>query len=235
MTSAPTDQHDLMVQTLLESGAIPAERFRRSAMDEVADVFFPDENWIVEVKTITHNRFADQRVSERLGERLAKDSAAFGGPIPFGSLRVNLGTLPKQSGTNALRIIGETVQRALKKANGQIGATKKSLGRNGTGGCVALVSPFPELDLGVLGWLANDSLREGGKKEIDSFIFARSSLAAPACALQSPKAAMVFAVRGNVGMPHALKIRVATNWAKAHGGNYKDGFPPGDTINDVDF
>jgi hypothetical protein len=152
--------HDELCEAFVSAGAACADDFLpKGYNDEKADVVFMDERVIVEVKSLCKDDVESERVRQSI-DRIFGEWEAKGGPIVFGSLNVDVATLPHGMGEEITSVFGERVRKDLKKANRQIRATASVLGWTDFHGVVALATPAHfRTHPGVIGRAAWDLLR----------------------------------------------------------------------------
>jgi len=221
-----TNQHDLLVEILKRAGGKGCETFKPpGSSSKIADVYFERENWIFEVKSLETDRPATKSIHEQVGERLAKDSPKFGGPIVFGSRRVDITSLPEPTARNVMRIIGMNVQDAVKAANAQIKATRKLLDAPNAVGCIAVICPPHELDHDVIPWLVADAIRNGKNSAVQCVLAAHTPLLAP-FGRGSGNSSVILQGRDGVRPPSEMVEAIGTAWGEIHGQPIVRGFPP---------
>lgn len=221
-----TNQHDLLVEILKLAGGKDCEGLRPSgSASKIADVYFERENWIFEVKSLETDRPATKSIHEQVGERLAKDSPKFGGPIVFGSRRIDITSLPEPMARNVMRIIGMNVQDAVKTANTQIKATRKLLNAPDAVGCIAVICPPHELDHDVIPWLVADAIRNGKNSAVQCVLAAHTPLLSP-FGRRSGDSSIIFQGRDGVRPPSDMVEAIGRVWGDIHGQPIVWGLPP---------
>ena len=173
------NQHALLERVLSEAGGKPvALLIPAGYTGKNADFLFPDEDVIVEVKSLTTDRAAEPAVGEAVGEMFARNTN-LGAPVIFGTVTIGLHDLEPRVAANALRILGKRVQAEAKAANAQLKATKAVLQRPNALGVIALVSPPFKLDRNSIAWIMGDAMRDGRCSSIDVLLLIETPLAGP--------------------------------------------------------
>jgi hypothetical protein len=210
-------QHELVVDVLMGAGGQPPEAFLPPRYaGRKADVIFPDEDIIVEVKSLTMDRAADPKVSGAVGEMFAR-STNLGAPVVFGRMQIGLHDLPPKVAANTLRIIGQRVLSEVRAANSQIKATKVALERPHAKGVLALVTPPFKLDRRSVAWLIRDALREGRNSSVNVIFLVETSLAAPPGTHGRRDSFMNFYSRDGDEMPRHLGEAIYQAWGRVTG------------------
>src|SRR3546814_5410241 len=79
------NQHDLMVSVLTAAGGESIESHTRPGYTgKIADILFPADDVIVEVKSLTTDRAASDETSEAVGEMFLRHTH-MGAPVIFGT------------------------------------------------------------------------------------------------------------------------------------------------------
>jgi hypothetical protein len=173
------NQQELMMRVLQEAGGQAVE----TAMPDgykgaVADILFPEDDVIVEIKSLTADRSSDPKVMEAIGQMLAENWDR-GGAVVVGEMSVRLDSLERPIAANALRIVGQSVQNKARKASRQLAATKNALRRPNAVGVIVLITPPFKLGRNSIQWLFGDSFREGGCSSIDVVFLVQTPIGAP--------------------------------------------------------
>lgn len=206
------NQHELMVEVLRAAGgedassAVPADYKGR-----IADILFPVEDVIVEVKSLTTDRAAERQTSDAIGEMFSR-GIHLGAPVIFGQVTIGLHDLPPPVAANALRIAGRRVLLEAKAANSQIKATKEILGRPESLGVVALITPPFKLDRDSIGWLMGDAMRDGRCSGIDQLLLVETPLLAPEGARPQDDTFISLHSRADRGLPPHLVEAIDRAW-----------------------
>jgi hypothetical protein len=204
-----------MVAALRQArGVDAADLMPRGSVGRIADIVFPTQRLIVEVKSLTIDRRGLPKVKERLG-RIMDEGIKYGGPIIFGTVHVSLDQLPPKQGSRMLREIGDRVQKEVSTANKQISATAQKLSWSDYRGAIAFVSRGDIMRRDVIGWLANDALRPGKYPSVNCVIIANTDfLSTPGGRSDSY---LSFHSREGFDIDVALKKRIGAAWARLHG------------------
>jgi len=209
-------QHDLMVEVLIAAGGQPPEAYLPSDyLGRKADVVFPDDDLIVEVKSLTTDRAADPRITDAVGEMFAR-SIHLGAPVLFGTMQIGLHDLPPMVAANTLRIIGKRVLIEVQAANTQIKATKAALNRPNAKGVLALITPPFKLDRRSVAWLVGDALREGRNSSVNVIFLVETPVAAPVVT-PGRDSFMSFYSRDGEVMPAHLAQAIYEAWGRETG------------------
>ena len=210
------NQHDLLTAVLLAVGGVDAGTLKpKGSNSKIADVIFPAEDWIFEIKSLDADRPNDPAVQNRVGKQFDADTKKFGGPIIFGTVNVPLEKMPEPVANNLLRRMGNSVQQAAKAANRQIRATKELWGRPEARGCVAIVSPHFDLTPDTQRWLVTDAIRGSKLSSVHAFVLCQSSMLST-FGFQTFDSCMQFYDRTWDRMPRSLKERIGFEWARVH-------------------
>ena len=134
--------HDLLCQATIDSGGIQCEDFVKAQEGmRLADVLFPDDRLIVEVKSITTDR-NDLRSSRQAAGRIYKQWADKGLVESLtGEFSIRIGELPKKLARALLAERGKRVRRELSNANAQIRDTAIQCGWGNSMGLVIFAIP----------------------------------------------------------------------------------------------
>jgi hypothetical protein len=211
------NQHDLMVQVLIEAGGRAAESaVPRGYKGRVADVLFGEDDVIVEVKSLTTDRANDPEVGQAVGEMFAK-STHLGAPVILETVAVNLHDLDPRVAANTLRIVGQRVRNATKSANDQIKKTKVALDRPNALGVLMLVTPPFKLDRKSIIWTAGDEMRDGRCSGIDLVFMVETPLAAPEPETRRANSFLSMHPRADRGIPKHLVEAIDQAWGRVTG------------------
>jgi hypothetical protein len=209
------DQHELITTIFCEAGGTHAENLLPSAYTgKRADVVFPSENLIVEVKSFTSDRRQDPQVASKLGEVMERN-AAFGGPIVFGTVNVRLHDLPKPIAEQALRVVGARVRKEVTSARGQITATRAVLNMPEAYGLIVFVSPPERLGNQTIAWLINDALKQSAHMDgLDGAMVIETPLGFPVGEFKSRNTfSSLWSISGRA-FPNGLAERIAAAWGR---------------------
>lgn len=212
-------QHDLMVSVLTAAGGEPIERHTAPGYTgKIADILFPADNVIVEVKSLTTDRAASDETSEAIGEMFVRH-AHMGAPVIFGTVTVNLHDLPPAVAMNTLRIAGKRVLAEAKAANAQLKATKTALARPDAMGLLTLITPPFRLDRHSMVALVGDAMRDNRCRSIDQLFLVETPLEAPEPHRRWGNSFMSLHSRPNGDriLPQHLAEAIGRAWGKVTG------------------
>ncbi|MDC7812811.1 hypothetical protein [Sphingomonas koreensis] len=210
------NQHDLMVSVLTAAGGEPIENHAAPGYTgKIADILFPAENVIVEVKSLTTDRAASDETSEAVGEMFSRHTH-MGAPVIFGTVTAKLHDLSPAIAMNTLRIAGKRVLAEAKAANAQLKATKAALDRPEAIGLLALITPPFRLDRHSIVALVGDSMRDNRCRSIDQLFLVETPLAAPAPYRRWGNSFMSLHSRpdGERFLPQHLAEAIGRAWSK---------------------
>jgi hypothetical protein len=216
-------QHDLMVRVLEDAGGKPVESMVPVGYrGKIADILFPDDDVIVEVKSLTTDRAADPKTGKAVGEMFSKN-IHLGAPVFWGTRGFRLHDLDPRVAASTLRIVGQRVLAEAKAANKQIKATKEILAKPSALGVIALISPPFKLDRKSIAWLVNDAMREGRCSGIDVLFLVETTLDAPETRGNSNSFLAPYSRSGRQIPPHLL-VAIDRSWGRITGqiGNRAD-------------
>ena len=156
------DQHQLVEAVLQKSGGqeiddLLPERYK----GKKADIVFSGDNVIVEIKSLTSERSTDDSVAEKLGSVLEK-GAAYGAPIVFGEMTINVNDLPRTVAERAVRVIGARARKEVMNAARQIEQTRAILAMPDAYGLIVFISPPHVIGQQTLRWLVHNCLQQRG-------------------------------------------------------------------------
>lgn len=213
------NQHDLMVSVLTAAGGEPIERHTGPGYTgKIADILFPADDVIVEVKSLTTDRAASDETSEAVCEMFSRHTH-MGAPMIFGTVTVKLHDLPPAIAMNTLRIAGKRVLAEAKAANAQLKATKAALGRPDAMGLLALITPPFRLDRHSIVALVGDAMRDNRCRSIDQLFLVETPLAAPESYRRSGNSFMSLHSRpdGDRTLPQHLAESIGRAWGEITG------------------
>lgn len=211
------DQHELMTRVLCHAGGRQIEEMMpREYQGKKADIAFPSDAVVVEVKTIATDRASDPRTADALGLMFSRN-ASRGAPIVFGEVSVRLHDLPRQIAERAMRVVGKRVQREAAEANRQIKASKAALGLDAAYGLLVFVTPPYRLDRHSIVWLFGDAIRGGTCRSINGIMVVETPLSAPAGTSQVGNSFLSFHSRDERELPLAVRERIGRAWGEVTG------------------
>lgn len=211
------DQHELMTRVLCHAGGRSVEDLLpQGYQGKKADVAFPDDNVIVEVKSIATDRANDPQTADALGLMFSQNTAK-GAPVIFGQVSVRLHDLPREIAESALRIVGKRVQREAAEANRQIKASKAALGLDSAYGLLVFVTPPYKLDRHSIIWLFGDAIRGGTCRSVNGIMIVETPLVAPAGMSQTGNSFLSFHSRDARVLSLDLRERIGRAWGGVTG------------------
>lgn len=203
------DLHDEICAALVKAGGISCDSILSKSATK-ADVFFPDHRTIVEVKTITTDRNKTDSVVKRAGE-ITHKHAATGGPVLFGSKKLNLAGLPRRLANDLLMNLGGRVRKEIVAANNQIKATAEALGVDPRGLLLLAVPAQFSTHEGVLLTVAGRVLKPGLFRGIDALII----MSAETDGYRSRRPlTFAYSPRATSRVPEELRDEIADAWFK---------------------
>lgn len=210
------DQHELMMAVLHRAGGKSAESLvPKEAPGRIADVVFDGtEPWVFEIKSLETNRLQDTAIQEKVGERLARDAAKFGGPVPFGTVWTRVDKLPLPTARNVMRIFGQSVADGLKTASKQIKSTKEKLALPHARGCLTIICPPHELDYEVMGFIVSDAFRNNRHSGVNVVLIAQTPVLAAFGNYKSFDSSLIPFSREGIDLPAELKLRIYAAWCE---------------------
>lgn len=154
------DQHELVTTFLRAGGGCRAEdRLPAGYAGKRADVVFPSDAVIAEVKSLTSDRRRDPQVATKLGTVLERN-VHLGVPILFGTTVIRAHDLPKPVAEQALRVVGARVRKEVSAAKEQIAATRAVLDMPDAYGLLVVVTPPEQIGIQTIAWLIGDAVRQ---------------------------------------------------------------------------
>ncbi|QNM83336.1 hypothetical protein H8M03_03035 [Sphingomonas sabuli] len=210
------NQHDLMVAALRQAGGIDADTIV-AGPGKVADVLFPNERLIVEVKSLTSNRAASSAVKQKLGQILIEH----GKMIVFGEVSVPLDKVEPRAAGRMLREIGDRLRKEVRASAKQIEATAEALGWEDAIGVFAVVAPPSIMRRDLVRWIANDMLADDRYPIIKAMILASTPFLEGGKA-QGGDSFLTFHARSGGVISDGLKRRIGRGWATLQGQPWKE-------------
>ena len=134
---------------------------------KIADVAFPNDQLVIEVKTLASDRNKIESVRRKARSILDKWAASGHIPPMPGDVSVDLGELPFEVADDLLRNIGNRIATELTNANRQIKQTVERLGYSQPVGLVIMITPWHFAShIGVIGAIAARSLKGTNRRGI---------------------------------------------------------------------
>ncbi|GGB87937.1 hypothetical protein GCM10011494_02850 [Novosphingobium endophyticum] len=174
-TFSPDELHDLMCTSLCRAGGRPCEQLISGHSGRVADIAFPDDQIVIEVKSITTDRGNDRAVQIRAGEILNEWAAKGAAPVLFGRKKVWLPDLQWDVARDLLKNLGNRVRREVAHANAQVRSTATALGFDQPRGLCVFVTPG-NFAVGAkeLREIVAHSVKPGEYRSLNAFLFVES-------------------------------------------------------------
>jgi hypothetical protein len=169
--ATPLTGHQLLEKVFCEAGGQSVEGALSVGYGgKRADIVFPDQNIIIEIKELSGDRAMSSKIQERLNRLITEDGPALGGPIIFGEATINLSQLPDVLMRRSFRLLAKRVQREVSFANRQIRETKAALTMPDAHGMLVFVTPPTKIDLHLIGWAVQDAMLGGAHSQINSLM-----------------------------------------------------------------
>ena len=165
------DFHAFAEQFLLAGGGTPVEELLpKTKGRKRADIAFPDARVVIEIKSIINDRTIDPAVQEAMNKLLVEKGPAMGGPIIFGTVNVEIASLPEKLARNAYRLLAQRVQKEVTTANRQLRETVEDMGWMDAQGILLIIAPPMGINMHLIGWAVADALREGRNSNVQGLI-----------------------------------------------------------------
>ncbi len=119
-------------------GLRPAEINPAASQTLNADVVFPNENTIIEFKTLVADPSEHADYSQKVSAIYNRWVGRPGVPIIYGRRNINSADVPPEMGFELVRTLADPIRRAVTKANRQIREVKASLNMPGAHGVLLL-------------------------------------------------------------------------------------------------
>lgn len=174
-TFSPDELHDLMCASLCRAGGSLCEQLIPEHSGRVADIAFPDDQIVIEVKSITTDRGNDRAVQIRAGEILNEWAAKGMAPVLFGKKKVWLPDLQWDVAQDLLKTVGKRVRREVAHANAQVRSTASALGFAEPRGLCIFVTPG-NFAIGAkeLREIVAHAVKPGEYRSLNAFLFVES-------------------------------------------------------------
>lgn len=217
------DQHQLITAILIAAGGVEPEALLPPGYaGKRADIVFPAEAVIAEIKSLASDRTADEALSARIIDLVAAE-AARGTPIPIYGGRVRLHDLPPPLAERILRLVGKRVRKEISVAARQIAATRQALAMPGAYGLIVVVTPPGRIGNASIGWLINDVMKQTGTGVgIDGAFIIETALGHDPDARVANSFSSLFSVSDR-NFPDDLRGRIGAAWERETGQRARPG------------
>lgn len=211
--AAKIDQHELVTTFLCAGGghrvedSLPADYTGKRA-----DVVFPTDNVIAEIKSIASDRRNDPQVATKLGSIMERNVHR-GAPIIFGTTTVRAHDLPKPIAEQALRVVGSRVRKEVSSAKEQLAATKAAFGMLDAYCLLVVVTPPEQIGVETIAWLIGDAIRHSeNTTEIDGALVIETPLGLPTGSYERKDSFLgLFSISGRPLSPAFIQ-RIGEAW-----------------------
>lgn len=216
MSHAPVNIEDMFVAAMAPVGGVPARQLR-TGLDQFgsnADLVFPADNLIAEVKTLMENT-ADKpnftpKVSEMYHRWLSEGRRV---PVGYGAFKLTTSNLPAECVRELCNYATRAINKLVQQANNQIKQLKTVLGMPDANGLLVLCNTGnPYLNPDLIGWALNRALQDQNRS-IQWVIYMTYGL--PVYAPNSRQPLEVFTSmyrKGVEPMPSDLQTRIREAW-----------------------
>lgn len=212
------NQHDLMIAVLGASGGIPIETLvPKGQPGRIADMLFPDDNVIAEVKSLENDRAADPAILAAVADYFARNEHR-GAPKIRETTVIRMHDLEPEIGIGTMRILAQRPIDVTKTANKQIKATKTALGRPDALGMLVIITPPFALDRNSIIWGVRDATRNDHCRSIDLLFLVETPLGREVDPGPAPPSFLSFHPRSEGQLvPERLEARLHQGWQTVTG------------------
>lgn len=209
------DQHELVTTFLCAGGGRRAEEMLPARYaGKRADVIFPSDDVIAEIKSLASDRRRDPQVSTKLGVVLERN-IHLGAPILFGTTTIRAHDLPKPVAEQALRVVGARVRKEVSAAKEQIEATRGALDMSSAYGLLVVVTPPRQIGVQTIAWLIGDAVRQSRNMAgLDGTLVIETPLGLPRHQSTGQNSFLaLFSISGRP-LPSAFINRIGSAWGE---------------------